>query len=171
MKRVFLLVMDSLGIGEMPDACLFGDEGSNTLRACYYSPHFKAETLKKIGLFNIDGIDFTGGTENPVGAYCRLAEKSCAKDTTSGHWEMAGLVSYSTFDVFPNGFPDKIIKEFSEKTGRGILCNKPYSGTQVIVDYGKEHEKTGDLIVYTSADSVFQIAAHEEVVPVELLYK
>lgn len=171
MKRVFLIVMDSFGVGALPDANLFGDEGSNTLKACCSSGKFRAETLKKLGLFNIDGVDFISGVEDPMAAYCRLAERSAAKDTTSGHWEIAGVISHEPFDTFPHGFPQEIIDEFSAQTGRKVLCNAVYSGTEVILDYGEAHEKTGDLIVYTSADSVFQIAAHEEVVPVETLYK
>ncbi len=170
-KRVFLIVLDSLGIGELPDASQYGDEGSNTLRSIAASNRFKADTLRRLGLFNIDGVTCGKTCEKPQGAYARLSEKSMGKDTTTGHWEIAGLVSETPFPVFPDGFPDEIIDAFSKATGRGVLCNKPYSGTQVINDYGDEHMKTGDLIVYTSADSVFQIAAHEEIIPVDELYR
>lgn len=170
-KRVFLIVLDSFGIGEMPDSASFGDEGSNTLAAISHSEFFKAENLKKLGLFNIDGVDCCEKCENPIASYGRLSEKSNGKDTTTGHWEIAGLVSKSAMPTFPNGFPQDFIAKFEKATGRKCLCNKPYSGTAVIADYGEEHIKTGALIVYTSADSVFQIAAHEDVVPVDMLYK
>lgn len=170
-KRVFLIVLDSFGIGEGPDAELFNDEGSNTLKSISKSSKFYIESLKKLGLFNIDGIDYIDKEDNPIGAYGRLSETSMGKDTTIGHWEISGIISEKPLPTYPNGFPDEIIKEFSEKTGRKILCNKPYSGTKVINDYGVEHINTGALIVYTSADSVFQIAAHEEIVPVEKLYE
>ena len=169
--RVFLTVLDSFGIGELPDAKFFGDSGSNTLKACYNSGKLCVPTMQKLGLFNIDGIDFGKGEENPIGAYGRLFEMSKGKDTTVGHWEIAGLTSNSPLPTYPNGFPKEIIEEFERQVGRKTLCNLPYSGTNVIRDYGEEHLKTGDLIVYTSADSVFQIAAHEEVVSVEKLYE
>ena len=170
-KRVFLIVLDSFGIGEGPDAELFNDEGSNTLKSISKSSKFNIESLKKLGLFNIDGIDYIDKEDNPIGAYGRLSEISMGKDTTIGHWEISGIISEKPLPTYPNGFPDEIINEFSEKTGHKILCNKPYSGTKVINDYGVEHINTGALIVYTSADSVFQIAAHEEIVPVEKLYE
>lgn len=167
-KRVFLIVLDSLGVGELPDAYKFHDEGSNTLRAIRTSKFFVGDNLKKLGMFNIDGVE--GGIENPTGVYARLSEKSAGKDTTVGHWEIAGLVSENPLPTFPDGFPKEVIDEFEKQTGRKTLCNKPYSGTEVIKDFGKEHVDTGALIVYTSADSVFQIAAHEDVVPLEELY-
>lgn len=170
-KRVFLIVLDSVGIGEMPDAENYGDEGSNTLKACYEQAEFSVPNMKKLGLFNIDGIEYESGVSAPTGAYGRLGEKSKGKDTTTGHWEICGLVSEKPFPTYPNGFPKEVLDEFSRRTGRGVLCNKPYSGTKVILDYGEEHLKTGDLIVYTSADSVFQIAAHEDKVPIDLLYE
>lgn len=173
-KRVILIVMDSFGIGEEPDAFEYGDVGCNTLRSCTKSPYFKADNLKKLGFFNIDGvkdINYTEEEKNPLASYARLREASKGKDTTIGHFEIAGIISERPLPTYPNGFPKEIINEFEEKTGRGILCNKPYSGTVVINEYGEEHEKTGKLIVYTSADSVFQIAAHEDVVPLEELYK
>ena len=169
-KRVFLIVLDSLGIGEMPDSENFADYNVNTLKSITKSPYFKADTLKKLGMFNIEGIDFLDKTETPIGAYGRFSELSKGKDTTIGHWEISGIVSEKPLPTFPNGFPDEIIEEFSKRVNRNILCNKPYSGTKVIADYGEEHIATGDLIVYTSADSVFQIAAHEDIVPIDTLY-
>ncbi len=171
MKRVFLIVLDSLGIGKMPDAEKFNDYDCNTLKRISDSKEFKADNLIKLGLSNIEGVDFLEKNKTPVGAFGRLAEASQGKDTTIGHWEISGLISNSPMPTYPNGFPKEILKEFSQKTGREVLCNKPYSGTKVIDDYGEEHIKTGNLIVYTSADSVFQIAAHEKIVPIETLYK
>ncbi|MBQ4067108.1 MAG: phosphopentomutase [Clostridia bacterium] len=172
MKRVFLIVLDSLGIGAMPDSEEYGDVGVNTLRSVYKTGKCRLDNLKRLGLFSIDGVDLEKDCDNrPAAAVCRLAELSKGKDTTIGHWEIAGIVSERPLPTYPNGFPDEIIDEFSEKVERGVICNKPYSGTEVIKDYGAEHLKTGDLIVYTSADSVFQIAAHEDIVPVETLYE
>ena len=168
-KRFFLIVLDSFGIGELPDANLWHDEGSNTLGAIRNHPNFNCPELKKMGLFNIDGVG--GGVASPAASYARMREKSMGKDTTIGHWEIAGVVSPKPLPTYPDGFPDEIIKEFEKRTGRRTLCNKPYSGTEVIKDFGREHVKTGALIVYTSADSVFQIAAHEDVVPVKELYE
>lgn len=170
-KRVFLIVLDSCGIGEEPDAAEYGDEGSNTLAACATSRYFDMPNMKKLGLFNIDGVTCRPKEESPVGAFARLREISKGKDTTIGHWEIAGINSPKPLPTYPNGFPPEVIREFEKKTGRRVLCNKPYSGTEVIRDYGKEHVETGALIVYTSADSVFQIAAHESVVPLEELYR
>lgn len=170
MKRVFLIVLDSCGAGALPDAASFGDAGAHTLKSCYKTGELHIPTLKKLGLGNVAGLEFLGGAVTPLAAYGRMAERSDGKDTTTGHWEIAGLVSQQRMPTYPNGFPKEILDEFSKRIGRGVLCNKPYSGTQVIGDYGDEHVKTGDLIVYTSADSVFQIAAHEDVVPVETLY-
>ena len=124
-----------------------------------------------MGLFNIDGNSYTKHTSKPTASYARMTEKSVGKDTTVGHWEIMGLISDKTFPTYPNGFPDEIIKKFEKQTGKKVICNKPYSGTQVLLDYGKEHEQNGDLIVYTSSDSVFQIAANEAVVPLEKLYE
>ncbi len=170
-KRVFLIVLDSFGIGEMKDSHLYGDEGSNTLYSCFKQKDFHVPNMKRLGLFNIDGVDFGEKEESPIGAYGRFCEKSRGKDTTVGHWEIAGVISDEPLPTYPDGFPDEVIKEFTAKTGRGILCNKPYSGTKVLEDYGREHLETGKLIVYTSADSVFQLAAHESLVPVEELYR
>ena len=174
MKRIFLVVLDSLGIGELPDASSYGDEGSNTLLAVSKSNQFHMPNMERLGLFHMDGIKdyFPQLHDKPFeGVVARLAESSKGKDTTTGHWEIAGIISEKPFPTYPNGFPDSIIKEFEKRTGRKVICNRPYSGTEVIKDYGQEHEKTGDLIVYTSADSVFQVAAHEELVPVEELYR
>ena len=170
-KRIFLIVLDSVGAGEAPDAKQYGDEGSNTLKSISKSPKFRINALKKLGLLNIDGIGIPGKEDNVIGKFGKLTEQSKGKDTTTGHWEMSGIISRTPFPTYPNGFPEEIIREFEEKTGRKVLCNKPYSGTEVIKVYGEEHIKTGALIVYTSADSVFQIAAHEEIVPLEELYK
>lgn len=171
MKRVFLIVLDSVGIGEMPDAAAYGDEGSNTIKAASTSSYFSMPNMRKLGFFNIDGVDIGEKEENPTGAVARMTEVSKGKDTTIGHWEIAGVISSNPLPTYPNGFPQEVLEEFSKKTGRGVLCNKPYSGTDVIRDYGEEHMKTGDLIVYTSADSVFQVAAHEDIVPIETLYE
>lgn len=170
-KRVFLIVLDSYGIGHAPDAADFHDEGSNTLATIAKSKEYSTPNMCKMGLFNIDGVDCMPKEEHPSGAYGRLTEASKGKDTTIGHWEIAGIISRKPMPVYPDGFPQELLEEFSRRTGRGVLCNKPYSGTEVIKDYGDEHVETGKLIVYTSADSVFQIAAHEEVVPLEELYQ
>ena len=175
MKRVFIVVLDSVGIGELPDASLYGDEGSHTLYAASTSQYFSMPNMKKLGLFHIDGVKEKFPQINDdipfEGAVARMAELSKGKDTTTGHWEIAGIISEKPFPTYPNGFPEEILKPFEERTGRKVICNLPYSGTDVIRDYGKEHVETGALIVYTSADSVFQIAAHEEVVPLEELYR
>lgn len=171
MKRVFLIVLDSFGVGEMPDAADFGDKGANTLRSCFNTGHLNVPNMQKLGLFNIDGVEVGKRCESPSGAYLKIAELSKGKDTTTGHWEIAGCVSEKPFPTFPNGFPPEVLEKFEKATGRKVLCNKPYSGTKVIADYGEEHLKTGALIVYTSADSVFQIAAHESIVPPETLYE
>ena len=170
-RRIFLIVLDSFGIGYLPDASEYGDIGSNTLKAVAASKKFNTPNLAKLGLFNIDGVISGQACEKPAGAYGRMMERSKGKDTTIGHWEIAGVISDKPLPTYPDGFPEEIIEEFSKKTGRRIICNKPYSGTQVILDYGREHVETGALIVYTSADSVFQIAAHEDVVPLEKLYE
>ena len=170
-RRVFLIVLDSYGIGNAKDAKAFSDEGANTLQSIAASDKYDTPLMKKMGLFNIDGVTYKEGVERTIGAYGRLAEQSLGKDTTIGHWEIAGIISPTPLPTYPNGFPKEVLDEFSKKTGRGVLCNQPYSGTEVIRDYGEEHMKTGDLIVYTSADSVFQIAAHEEIVPIDELYR
>ena len=170
MKRVFLIVLDSCGAGAMPDSEKFGDVGVHTLRSCATSDKLHIPTLRKLGIGNIDGQDFLGKEENPTGAVARLAERSMGKDTTIGHWEIAGLVSPDPLPTYPEGFPEEVLKAFEEATGRGCLCNLPYSGTDVLRDYGPEQLATGKWIVYTSADSVFQVAAHEELIPLEELY-
>ena len=171
MKRVFLIVLDSLGIGAMPDSPEFGDIGVNTLAACAASPYLHIPNLIQAGLGNIDGVTCLPKTDAPMGAVARLVEASRGKDTTIGHWEIGGIVSEHPLPTYPNGFPEEILAPFREATGRGVLANAPWSGTAVIEQYGGEHMRTGDLIVYTSADSVFQIAAHEEIVPPEQLYE
>ncbi len=170
-KRVFLIVLDSFGIGGAPDAAAFGDEGSNTLATIAAHPAFACPNLQKLGLFNIDGVDCGMPAAAPAAAFARLREASNGKDTTIGHWEIAGVESPRPLPTFPEGFPAELIERFEQMTGRRVLCNLPYSGTQVLDDYGEQHMATGDLIVYTSADSVFQIAAHEEIIPVEELYR
>ena len=169
-RRIFLIVLDSYGIGELPDAEEFGDVGANTLRSITSSKEYNTPVMKQMGLFNIDGVDCQEECEKPIAAFGRLAETSKGKDTTIGHWEIAGIISKRPLPTYPEGFPAELLDKFSRLTGRGILCNKPYSGTEVIKEFGEEHIKTGKLIVYTSADSVFQIAAHEEIIPVEELY-
>lgn len=171
MKRVFLIVIDGVGVGALPDADRYNDSAAHTMLSICGSPYFSVPTLKKMGLGNIDGLDFLGRTENPTAAFGKMAEVSVGKDTTTGHWEIAGLNIKKPFPTYPNGFPKEIIEKFCEKCGVDVLCNKPYSGTEVIKDFGVEHIKTGKLIVYTSADSVFQIAAHEDIVPTEKLYE
>lgn len=170
-KRVFLIVLDSFGIGEAPDAADFGDVGSNTLAAIAKSPKFRVPMLQKMGLFNIDGVECGTKASRPLACYARLEEVSRGKDTTTGHWEIAGVESPRPMPLYPNGFPDELIAEYERRTGRRVLCNRPYSGTEVLKDYGEEQMKTGALIVYTSADSVFQVAAHETTVPVAELYR
>ena len=170
MKRVFLIVLDSCGIGEMPDAAAFGDHDCHTLRRIAGSPAFAADTMRRLGLANIDGQAFLGPVAQPLAAVARMTERSAGKDTTVGHWEIAGVVSPRPMPTYPHGFPPEVLEPFCHATGRGVLCNRPYSGTQVIRDYGQQHLETGKLIVYTSADSVFQIAAHEQLVPPEQLY-
>ena len=171
MKRVFVIVLDSFGIGKAKDAAAFGDDGANTLQSCAQTGKLNIPNLIKAGLGNIDGVDCLPKTENPTAAYGRLQEASKGKDTTIGHWELAGIVSQNPLPTYPEGFPEEILAPFREKTGRGVLANAPWSGTAVIEEYGAQHMQTGDLIVYTSADSVFQIAAHEDIVPPETLYE
>ena len=171
MKRVFLIVLDSCGIGAMPDAEKFGDVNVNTLAACATSQKLHIPNMVKAGLGNIDGVSCLPKEAAPTGAYARLRESSMGKDTTIGHWEIAGIVSPDPLPTYPQGFPDEVLKPFMEQTGRGVLANAPWSGTAVIEEYGQAHMETGDLIVYTSADSVFQIAAHEDIVPPEQLYE
>lgn len=170
-KRVFLIVLDSFGIGNAPDAADFSDFGANTLKSISKSDNFCVQNLLKFGLGNIDGVDYLKKEKSPIAAHGRVTERSRGKDTTIGHWEIAGIVSDKALPTYPHGFPREVLDEFEKATGRKVICNLPYSGTDVIRDYGKEHIETGALIVYTSADSVFQIAAHEDIVPCEKLYE
>ena len=146
MKRIFWIVLDSAGIGEAPDADKFGDVGSNTWKSCYDSGKLHIPNMEKIGIYQIDGMEYAKSTENPTGSFAKMQELSCGKDTTTGHWEMAGIVTPDPLPKFPDGFPKVFIEEFSKRTGRKILCNLPYSGTQVIHAYGREQEETGALI-------------------------
>ncbi len=171
MRRVFLIVLDSFGIGEMPDAAEYGDFNVNTLGSVAKSPYFHMPNMAGLGLFTIDGVSVGNREQNAKAVVARMTEASKGKDTTIGHWEIAGICSSKPLPTYPKGFPREVLEEFTRRTGRGVLCNLPYSGTQVIQEYGDAHMKTGDLIVYTSADSVFQIAAHEEIVPLDKLYE
>ena len=170
MKRIFLFVLDSCGIGQMPDGAAFGDVGVNTLASCATSPKLRVPNLIAAGLGNIDGVSCLPTVDKPTGAVARLTERSMGKDTTIGHWEISGLISPKPLPTYPKGFPREVLEAFEKATGRGVLCNLPYSGTDVIRDYGEEQKKTGKWIVYTSADSVFQVAANEEWIPLEELY-
>ena len=170
-KRVFLIVLDSFGIGEAPDAADFGDAGANTIKGVSKTGILALPNLTLLGLGCIDGVTDVEKASTPTATYARLRERSMGKDTTTGHWEMAGIISKAPMPTFPEGFPKELIDAFEKEVGRKVICNLPYSGTDVIRDYGEEHVKTGNLIVYTSADSVFQIAAHEDIVPVDELYE
>ena len=170
MKRIFLIVLDSFGIGGMPDSEAFGDVNVNTLAACASCPDLRIPNMVAAGLGNIDGVSCLPKVRETTGAFARLTETSMGKDTTIGHWEIAGVISPEPLPTYPEGFPEEVLKAFEEATGRGCLCNLPYSGTDVIRDYGEAHLDTGKWIVYTSADSVFQVAAHEGLVPLEELY-
>ena len=170
MKRIFLIVLDSFGIGALPDSEAFGDVGVNTLASCARSEQLRIPNMEKAGLGLVEGVTCLEKMA-PTGAYGRMAEASCGKDTTTGHWELAGLVSQHPLPTYPQGFPEEILEPFRQQTGRGVLANAPWSGTAVIEEFGARHMETGDLIVYTSADSVFQIAAHEDIVPPEQLYE
>jgi phosphopentomutase len=171
-KRVIIIVLDSMGVGELPDAAEYGDEGSNTLANTAQAvgglsvPH-----MQQLGLGNIIAIEGVPPCDEPLGAYGRMAEASAGKDTTTGHWEMAGIYSPQPLPTYPNGFPQELIEEYERRIGRKTLGNYPRSGTVIIQELGEEHMRTGYPIVYTSADSVFQVAAHEEVVPIEELYR
>lgn len=170
-NKIILFVLDSVGIGGLPDAEQFGDFNVNTLGNIAKSTHdFKIPNLKKMGIGNIEGVDAIEADPSPIGAFGRSLEASNGKDTTTGHWEIAGLFIEHPFKTYPDGFPDHIINAFEEKTGRKVIFNKPASGTVVLDEYGEEHMKTGNPIIYTSADSVFQIAAHEEIIPLDELY-
>ena len=170
-RKVHLIVLDSFGIGAMPDAKEYGDEGANTLKSLYKTGRLEIPNLLSLGLGNIDGVDYLPKVDKPLALHARVAEKSKGKDTTTGHWEMMGIISEKPMPTYPDGFPKELLDEFTRRIGRECICNKPYSGTEVIKDYGEEHLKTGKPIVYTSADSVFQIATHEDIVPRETLYE
>ena len=169
MKRIFLIVLDSFGIGALPDSESFGDVGVNTLASCQKSCKLHIPNMTRLGLGCIQGVE--GLPKGAEAAFGRMAEASMGKDTTTGHWELAGVISENPLPTYPGGFPEEVLKPFREQTGRGVLANAPWSGTAVIEEFGKQHMETGDLIVYTSADSVFQIAAHEDIVPPEQLYE
>ena len=164
-------MLDSFGIGAAPDAADFGDKGADTLGSIAKSGKLHIPNLTAMGLGNIDGVSAIDKTAAPTASVARLREKSRGKDTTTGHWEIAGIISERPMPTYPNGFPEEVMTAFEQAVGRGTLCNLPYSGTDVIRDYGEEHLATGKLIIYTSADSVFQIAAHESLVPPEELYE
>lgn len=171
-KRAIVMVLDSFGVGETPDANDYGDVGSNTLGHIYQNAKLNIPNLKKLGLYNIDGIGFDEKEESPIASFGKAKEQSKGKNSPVGHWEIAGHITEKPFTTYPNGFPEDLIKEFMEKTGlKGILCNKKGSGTELLKEYGEEHLRTGYPIVYTSADSVFQIAAHEDIISVEKLYE
>ncbi|RFU69177.1 phosphopentomutase [Bacillus sp. V59.32b] len=171
-KRIFLMVMDSVGIGEAPDAELFGDKGADTLGHIGERMNgLNMPTLGKMGLSNIREIKGIPKADQPTAYYTKMKEASTGKDTMTGHWEIMGLNITTPFRVFPDGFPELLIQELQAKTGRSIIGNKPASGTEILDELGETHMKTGALIVYTSADSVLQIAAHEDVVPIDELYK
>jgi len=172
MNRIIWIVIDSVGVGALPDAKSFGDEGVNTLAHIVKEfSDIKIPNMIKLGLGNIDGIDYINNIDSPIGSFGRCNEVSQGKDTTTGHWEMTGLLVDTPFKTFENGFPKEIIDEFERRTGRKVVANKPASGTAILDEFGEHQMKTGDVIVYTSADSVFQIAAHEDIIPLEELYE
>ena len=171
-NRVITIVLDGFGVGESPDANVYGDEGSNTIAGIYNNTKLNLPNLKKIGLYNIKEIGINNEEENPLGAYGKAQEQSVGKNSPVGHWEISGHITNPGFKTYPHAFPKEMIDEFIEKTGvKGILCNEVGSGTEILKRFGEEHMKTGYPIVYTSADSVFQIAAHENIIPVEKLYE
>lgn len=171
-NRVIIMVLDGFGIGEAPDAKKYGDEGSNTLAGIYNNASLNIPNMQKLGLYNIDGVDMGEKTKKTIGAYGRAQEQADGKNSPVGHWEMSGYTKHPGFTTYPNAFPKKLVDEFIEKTGvKGILCNEVGSGTEILKRFGEEHIRTGYPIIYTSADSVFQIAAHEDVIPVEKLYE
>ena len=171
-NRVILMVLDGFGVGNAPDVKEYGDEGSNTLEGIYFNQKMNIPNLKALGLYNIDGLKIPEKAEKTIGSYGRAIEKSSGKNSPVGHWEMAGYINEKPFKVYPNGFPEELLNEFKNAIGvDNVLCNEVGSGTEILKRYGEEQVKTGYPIVYTSADSVFQIAAHEDVVPVEKLYE
>lgn len=172
MSRVIWMIIDSVGIGALPDSEKFGDVNVNTLGNIVKNyKDIKLPNMLKLGLGNIDGIDSLEGVKSPIGAFGRASEVSKGKDTTTGHWEMTGVLVETPFKTYENGFPKEIIDEFERKTNRKVIGNKPASGTAILDELGEQQMKTGEVIVYTSADSVFQIAAHEEIIPLDELYK
>ncbi len=171
MKRLFLIVLDSVGIGAAPDSEKFGDADADTLGHIYKDKNFNIPNMLALGMGNIEGLSYLGAAQKPLAAYGKCREVSMGKDTTTGHWEMAGLISEKPLPLYPDGYPEEVISAFEAAVGRKTLCNRPYSGTEVIREYGEEHLRTGALIVYNSGDSVFQIAAHESIVPLETLYE
>lgn len=171
-NRVVWIVLDSVGMGALPDAKKYGDEGANTIgHVAEFNKGLNLPNMVKLGLGNIDGMKNIDKCDAPIGCFGKLHEKSNGKDTVTGHWEMVGIESEVAFPTYPNGFPSEVIEKFEKLTGRKVIGNKPSSGTVILDELGKEHMETGALIVYTSADSVFQIAAHEEIIPLEDLYK
>lgn len=172
MNRAIVIVLDSFGVGELPDANVYGDEGSNTLKGIYDNTSLNLPNFKKLGLYNINDIGIDNKEEAPIGIYGKANEKSKGKNSPVGHWEMSGYVTEKPFKTYPNAFPQELIEKFIKEAGiKGVLCNQKGSGTEFLKQYGEEHLKTGMPIVYTSADSVFQIAAHEDIIPVEELYR
>ncbi|MCP4581624.1 MAG: phosphopentomutase [candidate division Zixibacteria bacterium] len=171
-KRICLLILDACGVGELPDAAAYGDVGSNTIANCSISTGgLKMPNMAELGLGNIISIKGVLSEAKPSAYYGKMAEKSSGKDSTIGHWELAGLINHEPFPVYPDGFPDGIIDKYKQLTGRGVLGNKPASGTEIIAELGEQHLLSGDLIVYTSADSVFQVAAHTDIVSLDELYR
>jgi phosphopentomutase len=169
-NRVIIIVCDSMGIGEMPDAADYGDAGSDTLGHILQSREVKIPNLRRLGIANIRPLALPA-IDDPIGCYGRAASASNGKDTTTGHWEMAGIITQNPFPTYPDGFPSYIIEAFESAIGRKVIGNKAASGTEIIAELGEDHMKSGYPIVYTSADSVFQIATHEEVIPIEELYR
>ncbi len=171
-NRAIVIVLDGFGVGELPDASNYGDVGSNTLKGIYDNTKLQIPNMKKLGLYNIDNIGIDEKEESPIGAYGKAAEQAVGKNSPVGHWEMSGYILRNGFSTYPNAFPKELVDEFISKTGiKGVLCNEVGSGTEILKRFGEEHIKTGYPIIYTSADSVFQIAAHEDIIPVEELYK
>lgn len=171
-NRAIVIVLDGFGVGDLPDANVYGDVGSNTLKGIYDNTKLQIPNMKKLGLYNINEIGINEKEEEPTGAYGKAKEQAVGKNSPVGHWEMSGYILRKGFSTYPNAFPKELIQEFIEKTGiKGILCNEVGSGTEILKRFGEEHIKTGYPIIYTSADSVFQIAAHEEVISVEELYR
>lgn len=171
-NRVIIMVLDGFGVGEAPDAKKYGDEGSNTLAGIFNNTTLNIPNMQKMGIYNIDGVNVGEKVQKTIGAYGKNQEQADGKNSPVGHWEMSGYIKHPGFTTYPNAFPKKLIDEFIDKTGvKGILCNEVGSGTEILKRFGEEHIRTGYPIIYTSADSVFQIAAHEDIIPVEKLYE